>query len=415
MDLGSYIQRMQHQILENEEPMSLKELIKILEDFNLVVRDKDKLGPKRKVITVEAPREHFKGRLEAAQVFQKHLENAGYETEMEYYGARPVVWISNKRWRVDFKDPMGQKGEKPADYEAAIAAAWNDLNNIEHDISYKEHLYETGMSIATQVKKKLSGQAQNIGSVSVPDVSEFWKKYIPGRIDKTPKTDILIGDARVSLKMGDSSQLCSAKAIEGEGEAMLHYALQRSGADEQLQKTISEIFEPLRQAAPKDKDALKKEMLSSIQTAFREIARENEEFKVAFVREALTGEGKFQGVATEPIADTLLAASYDATKVALKGITEEYVRKIAPQIQVLVNIKSSGKGRWPAIRITHKHENQIQNILDDVMDNELLEEDIKAFFGKLKDIVKSSVKAFLKWLGFQVEVEATINNINFFV
>ena len=101
---------------------------------------------------------------------------------------------------------------KAEDYEAAIVMGWYELHSKELDnnsgipqkivdiINSNPDAKSSGKRIAEYIlknRKDLSGaQAEQYGRASTK-LTSFWTSF--GASNKTPKTDILIGDARFSL------------------------------------------------------------------------------------------------------------------------------------------------------------------------------------------------------------------------
>ena len=117
---------------------------------------------------------------------------------------------------------------KAEDYEAAIVIGWHENNGVKFNLSssgISPKVYKTVMSNpqALDAGKKMAQQiAKHFGNAGAKaeqygraksSLTSFWKSF--GASDTTPKTDILIGDKRLSLKIG-LAQLMSG----GQAESM---------------------------------------------------------------------------------------------------------------------------------------------------------------------------------------------------
>jgi len=413
------------------EKMPVKELIKLLKKLNFKINHEDELTSKKSNVVVNPLKGFYETRKEASEALMKATAAHKPTIEWAHQGRRPIV--SFAKWKVQISKIEGAKQVKAADYEEAIAAAWNDAHGYEHSIKVKKETKEVGKKIAQKIKKDTEGKARPTGEVRVKAVSEFWKKHTT-RANRTPKTDILWEGPRVSLKMGKKTQLCSAKIVGGEGEAILWYALQASGAEDKLVKDVSEIFDAKKLAVkpPKTSKELEQYKLNhkAIESAFRNVINTHPKFRNAFVREALTGEGKFQGVALEPIANIVLAASFDGDRVAWHPITDEYIAKIAPQVEIGISFKSFGSSKYSALRGHHtrpsddiQHENQITEremicFCEEHGIDISMNEDVKAAFGRMFNMLKATaqkgIDLLFKLLSIDVDVKFTHTGIDFF-
>lgn len=433
--MNNLFEIMYQELNEVSEKMPLEDIKAILQKLKLKIQHEDKLTVKKTVIIVNPAKEAYEDRSKAAQVLMKVMKAHKPRLDMEQ-DRRPVVYVAG--WKIVFKPIAGEKEAKATDYEAAIAAAWNDINNIEHNIEYNKNLHKVALKVAKYLKGKTKGSAKHIGAASIGAVSEFWKTHTKGRVDTTPKTDILIGESRVSIKMGDKSQLCSAKVIGSEGEALLYHALDKSGADSELTVKIESILNKNKLASvpPKTSEELEEYKIyhKEITTVLRTIVDTNLKFRNAFIKEALTGKRKFEGVAMEPIADTLLASSFSADKIAFKGFSNSYIDKIADQVVITINFKSSGNTKYSALRAIQKHifDSLFLNIAEpnvltedylvqfahkynvDLSVNEGIKDTFVRMFNILKSIARKGIHLLFKVLKIDVRVSVTINDINFF-
>ena len=125
----------------------------------------------------------------------------------------------------NFKNYLTEGSLKAEDYEAAIVVGFHKITGQKFDVeksgvgaktmSVLENnpaALEAGEKIAIAVKKhfKLGNvKAEQYGRAKSSLTGE-WKKY--GATDTTPKTDILIGNKRLSLKIGMAQLMSGGKS-----------------------------------------------------------------------------------------------------------------------------------------------------------------------------------------------------------
>ena len=126
----------------------------------------------------------------------------------------------------DFRDNLNEAKLKAEDYEAAIVIGWHKNNGKKLDLStsginpatYKmlqkeKAALKSGELIAKAIAKHFgnkNAKAEQYGRAK-SSLTKFWSSY--GATDTTPKTDILIGNKRLSLKIG-MAQLMSGGPAE---------------------------------------------------------------------------------------------------------------------------------------------------------------------------------------------------------
>ena len=154
-----------------------------------------------------------------------------------------------------FKQYLTEAKIKAEDFEAAIVVGWHNINNQTFDLSksgISESVYlnistmpkmiEAGERIAQSIKDhfSMSGteKAEQYGRAK-SGLTSFWKSH--GATDTTPKTDILIGDKRLSLKIGAAQLMSGGKA---ESTATFYAAMEKSQITESTQvQNVMNILE----------------------------------------------------------------------------------------------------------------------------------------------------------------------------
>ena len=212
------------------------------------------------------------------------------------------------------------KGE---DWESLIAVAANKINGLtwsegdEWDRAEKFWAdYETpSMKLGNAFVKelKIKGLLKQLGS-STLDTNKDWKG-----VNKTPKTDLIYGKQKISLKKSGGSQLMSAgkaESISTFEAAMSMYSIDKSGKTkvnnvmEEIENRMGKLstattisrLEDLRDSGKKlsktDEDAI--EEMEGLQLEAEYLNKEldslfqDQTFKQYFCWEAATGETKFE-------------------------------------------------------------------------------------------------------------------------
>ncbi len=222
--------------------------------------------------------------------------------------------------------------------------------------------------IASALKGKVNGKAQVFGATSV-DVTDRWKRFFPGGKvawqTKTPKTDIIIGKSNISLKSGPEAQLMSGQKSETLA-TFLNVAeeLNLDGVADAVASHLENIMlkgtiesgEAVGTAKFKDELLMKadkaKQGASKILADF---FNNNQEFKIAFAREAMSGRLKF-GDKSPASADYFLNVAWDGKKINYHSVDDaSYVAHIANKMRPVVNFKSarppwkSGERDWATV------------------------------------------------------------------
>jgi hypothetical protein len=265
---------------------------------------------------------------------------------------------------------------KAEDFEAAIVIGWHKItgqelnlckingNPSEAGISKKVYrqllsqpeYIDVGMKIATDIQKhfKLGNDAKALqyGRSKSNTITEFWKGH--GAKNKTPKTDIIIGDKKLSLKIGMAQLMSGGKA---EATATLYAALDKSmiGKSTQVNR-VTNIFEDFVTSSlcrGKIRPIIKSgrnQLVNRGERAHKEMMRElgvlfeeNEKFKIEFVREAMSGIMKY-GENSNASAEFVVSANHNGLDTNVISVyDDEYCKKIADNMKLQARFKTSGR------------------------------------------------------------------------
>lgn len=303
---------------------------------------------------------------------------------------------------------------------------------------------EAGKRVAKFLKNNsVTGKAKVLGAETI-DVSKKWSEYWGGSVPagtKTPKTDFIVGSAKISLKSGDAAQLMSGG--KNESVATFYTALEKTQSDmpDKMVKKLKGMFEGLAPSSVAAGDlravikSKKDEVVNKANAAhkalmgeLRSIFEENEKFRDAFAYEAMSGEVKFgknDGTCTH-----FLVTEFDGSKSSLHSVKDKkYVSKIAEQMKVSVRFKttsvktkSSGKtGEYRYWSVVGLIIDKMQEDVDVMLQgkSELNENVITDFFRKVKDkiveffmraieYVRKGIRNLFEFL--EVEPDVSFNN-----
>ena len=269
---------------------------------------------------------------------------------------------------------------------------------------------DAGKKIVKDLRLKGKGQMPK----NAYDVTSDWASYFPGGkapgATKTPKTDFIIGNKRISLKTGTGAQLMSG----GKSEATAtFYAACRTGAvpiDGAI-KTLEGYFNQMMSATLPDVKGNARELVKSkeselinktneIHQNFKKDLRDtfarNPRFAYAFTYEAMTGVQKF-GKRSPGAAQYFLVTPWSGDPADIHDAFKDkgYVKKIASQVIPEARFKSgSQRLRDPRTGATKKTGFYsiysavglgIKNMTEelDALTGEILSE---ALFDKIRDI-----------------------------
>jgi len=251
--------------------------------------------------------------------------------------------------------------------EKVIVAAAGGPNYTPKD---KRISPDVGKKIVNDLK--LSGKG--VMPANIYDVTGQWAQYFPNRkvpgATKTPKTDLIIGNKRISLKTGKGAQLMSG----GKSEATAtFYAACKSanipitGAIKSLENYFNSMMATTVPAVKGNAAELVKNKKSELinitneihhkfKKDLRDVFSKNPKFAYEFTYEAMTGIQKF-GSRSPGAAQYFLVTSWDGSPAYIHDAFKDkgYVKKISKQVVPEARFKSGSQRKMdPNTRITKK-------------------------------------------------------------
>ena len=320
------------------------------------------------------------------------------------------------------------EGLKAEDYEASIVMGFYELtgrpivdNPLKFGITDKvfatiqknPNAQDAGRKIAEAVLKQYPAlknkNAEQYGRAKAT-LTDFWRSQ--GATDITPKTDVLIGDMRFSVKIGLAQLMSGGKA---ESTATFEAATKNSNPElkksPQYKKTtdVLEGFVKSTLAPSKLRPLIKSgtnEVVNKAERAHKDcmeelgkLFNESKSFKVEFAREAMSGYEKF-GKTSNAAAEFMLVASADGSQVKIHSVDDDkYCLKIANAMKLQARFKTSQRTLASMKSPTNKKGGTgeynfwsvISLIVDSMQDSEDLNESIELQEIKLLKVIRGWV------------------------
>lgn len=316
-----------------------------------------------------------------------------------------------------YKSALYEGKTEGAALEKLIVAEWNSRNSTESETKSNTKSNTTSKiasdapsKIVDFLKKQTSptllGSATKLATSD--QLTSDWSSFFPKGVKastRTPKTDIMIGKTRISLKMG-AAQLMSGGAPEATATFYAAYA-QIKGLKESVETQVSKEFKVLAEslsqlgnpdndtgetfhlkrddrknpnmymkdlkgkpgsgainrskAAVKAKKAsAQQKMIAKLDTINNNVKKllkdaftTNHQFGLAFVQEAITGERKF-GAASNSCAEFVLCSDVTGANIQWhksrdKAFVTHMLSLVTPTCRFKSNSTSVGRDIWSVI------------------------------------------------------------------
>ena len=289
--------------------------------------------------------------------------------------------------------------------------------------------------ISAEAGKKIVKDLRLTGKGKMPanayDVTSQWASYFPGGkapgATKTPKTDFLIGNRRISLKTGKGAQLMSG----GKSEATAtFYAACQTGAvpiegaiktlegyfNDMMTSTLPDVKGNARELVKNKKsDLINKtdEIHQKFKKDLRTTFERNPKFAYAFTYEAMTGVQKF-GRRSPAAAQYFLVTPWSGDPADIHDAFRDkgYVKKIASQVVPEARFKSGSQKKmisgvtrktgyytiYSAVGLGIKNMTEELDKLQGEILSEALFDKIRNIWNKFKTYLKRAWESAKKWI-----------------
>jgi len=311
--------------------------------------------------------------------------------------------------------------DKATLFESALVYAWYKLNNlpVPKDAILPEELTKL-KSNKNMVEK--AGQAiidlDLVGGNSAKaigrtgdsiDTTEFWKSQ--GATNKTSKTDVVLGDKKISVKVGNSQLMSGGK---NESLATFYAAAKKvpNILNTKEAKAVLDTFDKFVEVGYTKSGGVeaglksgKDRVLSAGDKAHKEMAGKLEElfnkspeFKIAFAQEAMSGYEKF-GPDSNASADYVLSVNSDLSGAKLHSTQDSnYAAKIANQMKLTVRFKSSSEKLKGEKTGRYRFWSVVSLVSDPTKLQEGIMDTIKSYINKAKEFINKGVYSLTKFV-----------------
>jgi len=289
---------------------------------------------------------------------------------------------------------------------------------------------DAGKKIVKKLKLKGKGaMPENTYNVTPDWASNFPDGKVPGAT-KTPKTDFLIGDKRISLKTGGEAQLMSGG--KSEATATFYAACKAGkipvrGAVKKLEKQFSSMIAATVPKVKGNAAELVKNQKSELVNKTNDIHQnfkkdlramfaKDKNFAFHFTFEAMTGVQKF-GRKNVGAAQYFLITDWSGDNTSVHDAFKEksYVKKIAGKVRPEARFKSGSQKKVdPNTRITKKTgyysiysavglgltkmQEELDVIEGDILTEAVLDK-IKGVWNKFVNYIKQMLQKVVEWIG----------------
>jgi len=306
-------------------------------------------------------------------------------------------------------------------FESALVYAWYQINGIPVP---KDAILPDELAKLKSNKKMVDKAKQAITSLGLQKgksaratgrtgekatLTEFWRSQ--GASNITPKTDVILGNKKISVKVGNSQLMSGGK---NESLATFYAAAKKvpgilnTKEAKEVLKTFDKFVEVgytksggveagLKSGKDKilsDGDKAHKEMSQKLESLFNK----SPEFKIAFAQEAMSGYEKF-GPTSPASADYVLSVSNDLSNPKLHSTQDDaYASKIADQMKLTVRFKSSSEKLKGEKTGRYRFWSVVSLISDPTKLKEGIMDTIKSYVNKAKDFMNNGIYSLTKFV-----------------
>ena len=306
-------------------------------------------------------------------------------------------------------------------FESALVYAWYKLKGlpVPDDAISPDELkkLKSNKILVTKAENTIKSlgltggkSAKSIGrSGGSITTTPFWNSF--GATNTTPKTDIMLGNKRISVKVGNAQLMSGGK---NESLATFYAAAKHVPGilETQKAKDVIDTFEKFVTVGytkdgsvetnikgGKDKiiqaaDKAHKEMSNKLEALFNE----SEAFKIAFAQEAMSGYEKF-GPNSEAYAQYVLSVDKNYDNPQLHSTQDDsYASKIAAQMKLTVRFKSTSEKLKGEKTGRYRFWSVVSLISNSSKLKESLADSLKNIIDKITDYITQGVASLTKFV-----------------
>ena len=252
-------------------------------------------------------------------------------------------------------------------------------------------------------------------------LTDFWKKQ--GASNTTPKTDVILGNKKISVKAGNSQLMSGGK---NESLATFYAAAKKVPGilkTKEAQDVIN-TFEKFveggytkagsvekeltagKNKVLKDGDKAHKEMKGKLEALFNKSPK----FKIEFAKEAMSGYEKF-GPKSPASADYVLSVDSSFGNPKLHSTqNDSYAAKIADQMKLTVRFKSTSHKIGGEKTGKYRFWSVVSLISDPTKLKEGITDTIKNAYNSVKNFINRGIYSLTKFIMGDDEIDVELNN-----
>lgn len=252
-------------------------------------------------------------------------------------------------------------------------------------------------------------------------LTDFWKSQ--GASNTTPKTDVILGNKKISVKAGNSQLMSGGK---NESLATFYAAAKKvpgilkTKEAQDVIKTFEKFVEggytkagsvekeltAGKNKVLKDGDKAHKEMKTKLQDLFNKSPK----FKIAFAKEAMSGYEKF-GPKSPASADYVLSVDSGFGSPKLHSTqNDSYAAKIADQMNLTVRFKSTSQKIGGEKTGKYRFWSVVSLISDPTKLKEGISDTIKNAYNSVKNFINQGIYSLTKFVMGDDEIDVELNN-----
>jgi Tfp pilus assembly protein PilV len=252
-------------------------------------------------------------------------------------------------------------------------------------------------------------------------LTDFWKSQ--GASNTTPKTDVILGNKKISVKAGNSQLMSGGK---NESLATFYAAAKKvpgilkTKEAQDVIKTFEKFVEggytkagsvekeltSGKNKVLKDGDKAHKEMKTKLQDLFNKSPK----FKIAFAKEAMSGYEKF-GPKSPASADYVLSVDSGFGSPKLHSTqNDSYAAKIADQMNLTVRFKSTSQKIGGEKTGKYRFWSVVSLISDPTKLKEGISDTIKNAYNSVKNFINQGIYSLTKFVMGDDEIDVELNN-----
>ena len=347
-----------------------------------------------------------------------------------------------------FKTFITESKIKAEDYEASIVMGFYELTNrpitgdpskfgisqkvfdaINNSAAAKDAGIKIAESLLAQYPDLKNKDAEQYGRAKAT-LTPFWKSF--GAKDITPKTDVLIGTMRFSVKIGLAQLMSGGK---DESTATFEAAISKSQPDltssPQYKKVVNVMegfvkntlapgqLRPIIKAGDNPIVNAAEKAHKSAMSELGKMFEQSDSFKIEFAREAMSGFSKF-GEKSNAAAEYMLVATASGDRTVIHSVYDDnYCTKIANAMTLSARFKTASrklKGKktgeynfWSVIGLivdSMQESNHIGgNILNEANLLNIAKNWISKTWNRATSFFKGGINKLTKFLGAEPEIK----------